>query len=292
MILKDNKLVHYNSNGKEELNIDVQISNPIIDINNRFLIIGEKDKQKLYLISNGNKIWEKDEKDIEGNITRVCVNKNGYSAIILSGTTHKSVIELFDASGKKLFRTYLSNTMALDVDISNDNKYMSFAELNTNGTKISSSIKTISIEKAKDNSSDSIVNIYETKQDSLALNIKYQDQNKLICMYDTNVNLNKDGNETELISKEEMIKNSFIDIELNNNIVKVADKSSFFVSKSDIEIININNKNASLYMIDGVVKQIYCFDSKIALNLGTEVHFIGTNGWLIKNIHQNKKLRI
>lgn len=291
VILKDNKLIHYNSNGKEELSIDMQISNPVIDINNRFLIIGEKDKQKLYLISGGNKVWEKDAKDIEGNISRVCVNKNGYSAIILSGTTHKSVIELFDSAGKKIFRTYLSNTLALDVDISNDNKYMSFAELNTNGTKISSSIKTISIEKAKDNSSDSIVNTYETKQDSLILNIKYQDQNKLVCMYDTNIYINNDGNETELISKEDMVKNSFIDIELNNNIVKVADKSSFLKSKSDIEIINVNNKNSNLYIIDGVVKQIYCFDSKIALNLGTEVHFIGTNGWLIKKYMSKQEIK-
>ena len=96
VILKDNKLIHYSSSGKKELELDVQINNPVIDTNNRFLIIAEKDKQKLYLISGGNKIWEKDEKEIEGNITRVSVNKNGYSAIILSGTTHKSVIEIFD----------------------------------------------------------------------------------------------------------------------------------------------------------------------------------------------------
>lgn len=96
VVLKDNKLAHYSSSGKKELELDIQINNPVIDTNNRFLIIGEKNKQKIYLISSGNKVWEKDEKEIEGNITRVSVNKNGYSAIILSGTTHKSVIEIFD----------------------------------------------------------------------------------------------------------------------------------------------------------------------------------------------------
>lgn len=96
VILKDNKLIHYSSSGKKELELDIQINNPVIDTNNRFLIIAEKDKQKIYLVSNGNKVWEKDEKEIDGNITRVSVNKNGYSAIILSGTTHKSVIEIFD----------------------------------------------------------------------------------------------------------------------------------------------------------------------------------------------------
>ena len=37
----------------------------------------------------------------------------------------------------------------------------------------------------------------------------------------------------------------------------------------------------------GVTKEIYCYDSQIAINLGTEVHFIGTNGWLIKKYISN-----
>lgn len=173
----------------------------------------------------------------------------------------------------------------MDVDISFDNKYMSFAELNTNGTKIASGIKTISIEKAE------IVNTYEQKQDSLILNIKYQDQNKLICMYDKKITIIQNDKEEEFLSEEEALKNSFIDIELSNNIVKVSDKSSFFKSKNDIEIININNKISNLYILDGVVKQIYCNDSKIALNLGSEVQFIGTNGWLIKKYTSSQEVK-
>ena len=173
----------------------------------------------------------------------------------------------------------------MDVDISFDNKYMSFAELNTNGTKISSGVKTISIEKAE------IINTYEQKQDSLILNIKYQDKNKLVCMYDKKITIIQDGKEEEFLSEEEALKNSFIDIELANNIVKVSDKSSFFKTKNDIEIINIGNKNVSLYMLDGVVKQIYCNNSKIALNLGSEVQFIGTNGWLIKKYTSNQEVK-
>lgn len=173
----------------------------------------------------------------------------------------------------------------MDVDISFDNKYMSFAELNTNGTKIASGVKTISIEKAE------IINTYEQKQDSLILNIKYQDDNKLICMYDKKITVIKDGKEEEFLSEEETLKNSFIDIELSNNIVKVTDKSAFFIAKSDIEITNINNKTTNLYILDGVAKQIYCNESKIALNLGSEVQFIGTNGWLIKKYTSKQEVK-
>lgn len=285
VVLKDNKLIHYVSSGKKGPEIDVQISNPVVDINGNYLIIAEKEKQKLYLISGGNKVWEKNEKDIEGNIVRVSVNKNGYSAIILTGTTHKSAIEIFDNNGKKIFKTYLSNTLAVDVDISFDNKYMSFAEVNTNGTKISSDIKTISIDEAK------IVDTYEAKQDAIILNIKYQDQNRLICMYDKKICVIKDSKEEDFLTEEEVSKSTFLDIELFNNIVKITDKSTFFKSRNDIEIINTGNKGTSLYLLDGVVKGLNCYDSKIALNLGTEVQFIGNNGWLIKKYTSNQEIK-
>lgn len=288
-ILKNNTLTHYNSSGKEESQIEVQISNPITDINNRFLLIGEKDQKKLYLISSGNKVWEK---EIEGNITRVCVNKNGYSAVIISGTTYKSVIEVYDSSGKQIFKTYLSNSTAMDVDISFDNKYMSFAEITTNGTKIASTIKTVSIEKAKENPSEAIINVYESKADTLVLNIKYQEQNKLVCMYDNGINVIQDGKDEQILNLEEKTeKNSFADIELTNCAVRVMDKSSFLNSENSVEIININSKKANIYLLDGVVKKMYCNDSKIALNLGSEVHFIGTNGWLIKKYTSSQEIK-
>lgn len=288
-ILENNKLTHYNSLGKEESQIEVQINNPVADINNRFLLIGEKDQKKLYLISSGNKVWEK---EIEGNITRVCVNKNGYSAVIISGTTYKSVIEIYDVSGKQIFKTYLSNSTAMDVDISFDNKYMSFAELTTNGTKVATIIKTVSIEKAKENPSESIINVYEAKADTLILNIKYQDHNKLVCMYDNGINVIHDGKDEQILNLDEKnVKNNFADIELTNFAVRVMDKSSFLNSENSVEIINTNTKKPNIYLLDGVVKKIYCKDTKIALNLGSEVHFIGTNGWLIKKYTSSQEIR-
>ena len=99
-IFNQNTLVGYNSAGKKEYELTVEITNPIVDINNRFLLIAEKEKQKIYLISGSNIVWEK---ELEGNISRVSVNKNGYVSVILTGTTHKSVIQVLDASGNTLF---------------------------------------------------------------------------------------------------------------------------------------------------------------------------------------------
>ena len=118
----------------------IKINTPIITTNGKYLLIAEKDKNKIYLISSNEIIWEK---ELEGNIDKITVNKNGYVAVILSGTIYKSIIQNFDNSGNELFKTYLSSTTAMDADISLDNQYLSFVEVNSNGTIAESTIKTI-----------------------------------------------------------------------------------------------------------------------------------------------------
>ena len=45
-ILAENNLIQYNSSGKKEQEVKIEINNPVYDVNGRYLVIGEKDKQK------------------------------------------------------------------------------------------------------------------------------------------------------------------------------------------------------------------------------------------------------
>ncbi len=132
-ILSGNTLKQYNTSGRLENEIKLKITRPIFDSNGRFMAIGEQDGSKVYLIEDKNIVWEN---DVDGNVSQINVNKNGCVSIILKGTTYRSVIATYDENGKELFKTYLSNTNAIDTDISNNNKYLAFAELNTYGTTI------------------------------------------------------------------------------------------------------------------------------------------------------------
>ena len=278
-LFNQNTLTAYNTSGKKEYELKIEISNPIIDSNGRFLLIAEKQKQKIYLISGSNIIWEN---ELEGNISRLSVNKNGYTSVILTGTTYKSIVEVFDNTGKELFKTYLSNSIAMDSDISYDNKYLSFAEVSTEGTIMQSMIKTIAIPKAKENPSESIISSITSPSDSAIINLKYQDGNKIVCMYDNAIHCIENGELKELISLEENQKISFADIELNNYAFRIIEKSVLFATDSVVELVNTSSKKVNIYSLDGIVKEVYAYNDAIALNLGSEVHFIGTNGWLIK----------
>ena len=59
-ILSKNTLKNYNSSGKLEGELTIEISTPIISTNGRFLLIAEKEKNKIYLVSGNELIWQKE----------------------------------------------------------------------------------------------------------------------------------------------------------------------------------------------------------------------------------------
>lgn len=286
-VLKDNKLSLYTASGRQEGKLEVQISTPITYSNGRYFMIAQQDSSKAYLIRDNEIVWEK---DLEGNISRVSVNSAGYSSIILTGTAYKTVIVVFDNQGNELFK-YMSSTITVDSAISEDNQYLSFAEVNISGTFVQSNIKTLSIEKAKTSPNEANVFTYNADSNSLILNIKYQNNNKLVCMYDDSVHVIKNNEDTKVadINSSGM---TFYSIELNNHLVGTVESTSGLLdTQTSVQIINMDNQNQSTYNFNGVTKELYSYGNKIALNLGSEVHFIETNGWLIKKYTSSQEIR-
>ncbi|MCI8411522.1 MAG: hypothetical protein HFJ40_03625 [Clostridia bacterium] len=286
-ILNKNKFSIYGNTGNEEKEIEVQISNPLFDSANRFLAIAESKGQKLYLITDKDISWEA---NIEGNISQVHVNKNGYVAVVIVDTSYKTVIAMYSPEGKELFKTYLSSTRAADVAISNDNKHLAIAEVDTSGTVIQSNIKIISIEKASSDPTNSLENTYKSENDKLIVDVKYHDKNKLVCMYTDSIHVIENEKDNVIIDNQKK-KVIFQSIELSNSVCSIEEKSSgLFTADSLVSIINIDNKNTKEYIADSVTKEIYTYGDIIALNLGTEVEFINTSGWLVKRYVANQEI--
>ena len=288
LILEQNQLKMYNKNGNQEHVLDVEISNPIFEANNDYLCIAEKGGQKIYVISNKNIVWQK---EIEGNISSININKNGYVSVTISGTSYKSVVQIFDDKGNYLFKNYLAETNVIDTDISNDNKYLAIAEANFSGIVVQSNIKIISIEDAQKNSAESIKYTHIAQPDNLIINIKYNNKNELVCMYDKHIDLLKEGQTTQIIdfNNENIL---FADINLLNKSIKIVRKNENILdSQIEMQIINSNNKEINTYKIDTTPRRVYVQDDMIALNLGTRVLFINENGWLVKEYISNEEVQ-
>lgn len=279
-ILSKNALKIYNSTGTEEESLTLEITKPIFCTNTRHLAIAEDKGKKVYLVTDKDIVWER---TVEGNISQVTVNKNGYVAVTITDTNYKAVIIIFDNQGNPLFRTFLSATRSVDVSISNDNKYLAIAEIDTSSTVIQSNIKIISIEKGQNDTENSVIKHYKGENNELLTNIEYHEKNRLVCMYTDKIKVIKTDETIEELTNSEDKKITFESIELANHVISIEEKSSgLFTADSIINIINTQNHSTSSYTTNAVAKEIYTSNNIIALNLGVEVEFVDINGWLVK----------
>ena len=281
------KLTIYNQSADIVNTIDVVINNPKFFSNGKYLLLADEGGQNLYLIYNNTLEWHK---EMEGDISQITVNKNGAVCVVLTGTTYKSIIVMYNINGNEEFKTYLSTTLATDVAISDDNKYLSFIEINTSGAVVESKVKTISIEKAKTEPRESIIYTYTTNSGTLALKIKYKN-NKIMTYCDNSIHLFSGGNDEEVLDIDN--NTTFADIDLDGNIcvIREGNASNFLNTEYELKITNIENKREHTYIVKSAIKNLYCKNDIIAINLGNEVEFVNTSGWLVKKFTSIQNIR-
>lgn len=276
----ENTLTFYNKNAVKETSLDIKLVNPIIHTNGNYLLMAENNGQKLYLISNKNIIWEK---DINGNISSIYVNKNGYVAISVTGTTstYKTVIMTFSQDGSELFKKFLSNSSIMDLAISSDNKYLALAEVNSSGAVIKSKLEVIDINNALKQSAEAVVYSSESSSNSLLANIDYTKNDILSCIYDDHIEFINNNTANEVTRFE---TSNIIFADLNDRIIQIEKKNdSVFNSTFELQIINPETSEKNCYTLNKEPKSIKVFGNIIAINFGTEALFINNNSWLIKN---------
>ena len=287
-VLSKNKLKEYTVDGKIAAELDMSISVPLIASNEKYMVVAEKDGQKLYLVSGTNILWDG---EVEGTISNVNVNRNGYVSIVIKNTTYKSVVAFFDVSGTELFRSYVNTSYVVCTDISPNNKYLAIGEVDYSGTVIKSYVKIISVESAQKDPENSIVYIYESENGNIITNMNYQNKDFVICMFNDYIQKIRIGSNEKVY--EFNTNDLFIDINLKNNIAIVDKQSSgLFSYEYEIVIKNADNKLESLYILNSdLPKTISTSGNNIALNIGNEVQIVNTSGWLLKKYTSSKQIK-
>ena len=84
----------------------------------------------------------------------------------------------------------------------------------------------------------------------------------------------------------------FADVNLERNIVEVTKKSTgLFSAQGEVKIINTDTQAETVYVVENIPNSLKTYGDVIAINIGTEVHFIHTNGWLIKKYNSSQEIR-
>lgn len=286
-VLSKNKLTEYTSDGKQAAELEVNISVPLTASNEKYLVMAEKNGQKLYLISGSSILWQN---TVTGDISQVNVNKNGYVSIVVKNTVHKSVVIYFDLTGKEVFRRYLSSTYATCTAISTNNSYLAIGVVDYSGTIIKSYVEILSADIAQKDPNQSIVYTYESENGEIITNIDYKDRTSAICMFNSYIQkVTPDSNERVYdITNNDV----FVDINLKDSIAIIDKQSSgLFSYEYELKMKNPNSSFESLYILNSdLPKSMLVSGNCIALNLGNEVQIVNSNGWLLKKYTSLKQI--
>ena len=278
-VFRKKTLEFYNKMGTQSEKMELDINEAVFTTAGRYMAICENNGQKFYLICGKEKLFES---EIEGNITQIKVSRNGYVALVISNTSYKSIVDVFDKDGNEIFKTNLVSSRVADICMSQDSKLLAIAEVDLSGILIQSKIQVVSIELAQNRPNEAILYKYEAPTDKLIMNIEYQEQNKLVCMYNDGIECLQENKSTEL-AKFENRQLAFTTIELNNSIVFVEEVSTGeYTADTKVKIINSETSKETEYVTKNVAKSILTSNNKIAINFGTELHIIDKNGFLVK----------
>ena len=278
----------YTQDGAKSATLDINISSPITHARGKYMIIAEEHGKKLYLINGNSVAWQN---DIEGEIAGVNVNKNGYVSVIVTHTTYKSVIVLYAPDGKELFRSYLSSTYAICTDISDNNKYLAIGEVDYSGTIVKSNVKIISVALAQSKPKESVVNKYESATGEIVSNIKYQDKDIAVCVFNEYVQkVGTDSSEKCIDIDDNAL---FLDLGIKNKIAIIEKQSSgLFSYEYQMKIKNINSSSENLYILkNDMPKSMLVSSELIGINLGTEVQIVNSSGMLLKTYKSNQEIK-
>ena len=184
VVLSNKTISLYNDSGNKVSEIDTEINKATFDSADKYLAVAEEGGKNFNIIFDKNYMWSGTE---EGNISQIHINNDGYVAVVSGDSTHKSIISVYDSSGKLMFKTYFASTRIVDLSISKDNKNIVVGELDISGTLIQSNVKIISVENAQSKDKEAIIYTHNAEKDKILMNVEYQSNGEIICMYNDSI---------------------------------------------------------------------------------------------------------
>ena len=281
-IIVKNKLSIYNNKGVVENSFSINISNPIIDTNEKFAVIAEKDGNKFYVINSTSLLFQE---KIDGKINKISINKNGYISIIASNSTYSSIVIVYDNDNNQLFKNFSQSSYALQACISDSNNYIAVGEVDYSGTVIKSNVKIIDIKSTK--------TIYQLKgpENEILTNIVYSDGDKAICSFSNSIYQieNTDSKKIYDITDE----NPFVNIDTKNYLSIIERESSgLFSYEYKLKLKSVGSSNEYIYFLDnGLPKSTIANKNYIVLNYGSQASIVNKNGSLKKSYISSQQIK-
>ncbi len=272
-IIAKNRLTIYNNKGVEENSLSMSISNPIIDTNEKFAVIAEENGSKFYVINSTSLLFQG---KIDGKISKISINKNGYISIIASNSTYNSILIVYDNDNNELFKTFFNSTYAICSYISDTNNYIAVGEIDYSGTVIKSIVDIVDMKTAK--------NVYKfnSPDNEILTNICYSDKDIAICSFSGSVYKVEPNSSKKICDITD--NNPFVNIDMKNTLAVIEGESSgLFSYEYSLNLKSTTSSGKNIYILNnGLPKTTIAKGNFIVLNYGSQAYIVNKNGTLKK----------
>lgn len=280
-ILSKSVLNIYNSKAISVSKLDIDISNPVYEIAGKYIAIAENGGSKFYIVNNTQVAWNG---SVDGNISKININENGYVTVIASNSTYTSIVILFNSNGEELFKTYLPSTYAMCAAVSTNNSYLAIGEVDYSGTVLKSNVRIMDIASA-----ERVYN-YSSDNNNIITNIKYSDKENAVCTFTNSVVCVSSNSEKEIYAITD--DTCFVDNQVSGNLAVLEKQSSgLFSYEYNLKFIGINSNSENLCTLNNLPSGMKSSQKLVGLNYGNEIDIVNLNGTIKKNYKSSAQIK-
>lgn len=212
------------------------VADATVNVSGNYIQVVNKDKGIIYVYKNK---YETARIKIEGTIKSAEINENGYTVVEYTITGAKTVLSVYDKSGKVKYNVKLGQEVIEKYVLSNDARYLAYVDINLSGISVSLSVDVIDLK----NSSEDNFKTYEvfSKDNELVYDMSI-DSNTLICRTDNSIVKYKLSNQK--LEEYKITENNLVYIDLYKNkysVIKTIEDGTYVFG---IDKLTKNDENA------------------------------------------------
>lgn len=264
---KMNHLTYITSSGTVGWETDTVIVDPILKTEGGYILLAEKNRNKICMYNDRRLIYEADDPD---TIIAAELSSAGDAVVITDKSSYKGGISVYNKAGARIFSWASGSDMVISADISSVSRRVAVSLLNSD-TTVGSVIQLFDVNKTE---SDARIAV----DDTVVFNLKFIGD--LLCGFGDNriVGISAGGRVVyNQIFESEQLTHCAID-DNGNKLLSLDD--------GNIPLINMYGKKGALTastILTGVTDFIDIKNKTIVYNLGRDVYFGKINsGSIIK----------
>lgn len=180
LVYNKGTITSYNNYGKQtgQIKLDDTVDAEIITAGQYIQVIN-KDKGTAYIYKNK---YEVARIKIEGKIYSGSINSKGDSVIEYSTNGNRTELGVYDSAGNKKYNVKLSNRIIGKYTLSDNSKYLAYADVNVTGISAQTNINLIDLSNIKDGTAST--NIIDTVDNGLVYDIYWSGKTMIARLED------------------------------------------------------------------------------------------------------------